>query len=1023
MVRARPNPASVFKEPEIKISKPTEPSSHSSSVQANPTANFHAHSYPDYRNGYRVVVANGVNNGVGYRGSTAPAVQLDAERAMQQHQLASLMSMARANSTAGAEARAKLASMGIVPPKPAKSQPKRTQDVRRSAVLPETALVIGPGLQGPAGERGQRGAPAPAPFPVPEAPKRVEKKKRSQMPEVPVAPAPIFTKRTQKPPPITTSPTLSTPSSTSPLVRSPLGGELRNFSGSTTERKKKKAGRRSQLQTLLTAANGSSSSATAQLFRPLYESGAIVSPGVQQQLITHTGERRTPASAPKNVSDAAPQEVKGQSQSTRSVSASDAMRRLFTQGLADVTDEGEAKPQGQQPRQPSQGLRLFSRGRRAPSKAEATPVQDEAPVADDAVHATHPAPPVPESYPSVVSVHDGNRMTEAPAPRYSAPRPVGPPRFSYQAPQQLAPTTQQAPVAPPTTVPMGERTVPMGERPVPMGERPVPMGERPVRSAFQEHVAQRTELPAPPMPSVPPPAAPALSLTSSVSHDEPMPQSTRDALPAYSREGAEPYAHSMSLLRLAPRATLGGEVQEKAVAPPTVVAYEAEASQAPPVVVASEADTSQAPTTVVKSELKEPSSAMPTSAVHFAAPPRAEPPTAVYSQHSSAAVSTDALVQEFEDALESQPDMPEEQRASLEAKIERLQLEKDLPNEPNSDLAERLRKVAEAPIDLGRSESKRESGLAERLKGVAETPIDLKPEHKKEEHLGEKVKEVAETPIDLAPEHHRQSAAGEKLREAAEAPVDLRGVPTEASAARRAGPVPHEASAVPLAGTEAESAAPAGAAAASLSYITPPGGLAPVAHDSSAERAAHVEHTASERATDDLPPTPAEPTLSKADLRYLEVQKELAAERARQNRAERQRIERLSQHARRGGVVRRNESAPPSAEEVAQAEHERYLAEQRVAEEQAIERAAQDAAHAREQAILEEHAAELRRAAEAAAYEERFQDAQRAAEEDLAAQRFAEQRARLAAEQARLAAEQKALDEQWALHQRQLHSH
>lgn len=1021
MVRARPNPASVFHEPEIKISKPTEPSSHSSSVQANPMANFHAHSYPDYRNGYRVVVANGVNNGVGYRGSTAPAVQLDAERAMQQHQLASLMSMARANSTAGAEARAKLASMGVVPPKPVKSQPKRTQDVRRSTVLPETALVIGPGLQGPAGERGQRGAaPAPAPIPVPEAPKRVEKKKRSQMPEVPVAPAPIFVKRTQKPPPITTSPTLSTPSSTSPLVRSPLGGELRNFSGSTTERKKKKAGRRSQLQTLLTAANGSSSSATAQLFRPLYESGAIASPGVQQQLITQTGERRAPASAPKNAEDAAPQEAKGQPQSTRSVSASDAMRRLFTQGLADVTDEGEAKPQGQQARQPSHGLRLFSRGRRAPSKPEAVPAQDEAPAADDALHAAHAAPLAHESYPSVVAVHDGQRMTEAPAPRYSAPRPAGPPRFSYQAPQQLAPTTQQAPVAPPTTV---------------------PMSERPVRSAFQEHVAQRTELPAPPMPSVPPPAAPALSLTSGVSHDEPVPQSTRDALPAYSRASAEPYAHSMPLLRLAPRATLGGDVQEKAVAPPTVVAYEADALHAPPAAVAYEADTSQTPTTVVKNEAEGPPSAVPASAVHFAAPPRAEPPTAVYSQFSSAAVSTDALVQEFEDALESQPDMPEEQRATLEAKIEQLQLEKDLPNEPNGDLAERLRKVAEAPIDLGHSESKGESGLAERLKEVAETPIDLKPEHKKEEHLGEKVKEVAETPIDLAPEHHRQNAVGEKLKEAAEAPVDLRGVPTEGSTAPRTGPVPLDESAVPRTGAEAASATPTDAAAAPLSYITPPSGLAPVAHDSSAaraaapaapaahpghaatERAALVERTASVRAADDLPPTPAEPTLSKADLRYLEVQKELAAERARQDRAERQRIERLSQHARRGGVVRRNESAPPSAEEVAQAEHERYLAEQRVAEEQAIERAAQDAAHAREQAILEEHAAELRRAAETAAYEERFQDAQRAADEDLAAQRFAEQRARLAAEQARLAAEQKALDEQWALHQRQLHSH
>ncbi|SPO40444.1 related to tetrahydrofolylpolyglutamate synthase [Pseudozyma flocculosa] len=56
--------------PPYSVATPTEPSSHSSSVAAQPNANYHQHSYQDYRQGFRVVTANNVSSG---RARRAPA--------------------------------------------------------------------------------------------------------------------------------------------------------------------------------------------------------------------------------------------------------------------------------------------------------------------------------------------------------------------------------------------------------------------------------------------------------------------------------------------------------------------------------------------------------------------------------------------------------------------------------------------------------------------------------------------------------------------------------------------------------------------------------------------------------------------------------------------------------------------------------------------------------------------------------------------------------------------------------------
>ena len=209
----------VYHAPVYQITRPTEPSSHSSSVQANPTANYHAFQYPDYSQGYRVVTARGVTNGVGYRAPASgfgPQAQLGAEaqRAVDSHQLASLRSLARSRSAAGAEARAKLLALGepVPEPKPKAKKTKRTRaKPTEGAPLPPTARTIGPGVYGMRSE---------TQMVLPRAPGTVivEPRQRSRshgtrvqtapMGAVPVAPAPVVARdtRARSEPPSATEP-------------------------------------------------------------------------------------------------------------------------------------------------------------------------------------------------------------------------------------------------------------------------------------------------------------------------------------------------------------------------------------------------------------------------------------------------------------------------------------------------------------------------------------------------------------------------------------------------------------------------------------------------------------------------------------------------------------------------------------------------------------------------------------------------------------------------------------------------
>ena len=144
-------PTEIYRPPKYNLSRPNEPSSHSSSVQANPMANYHSFQYPDYRNGYRIVTTTSAN------GANRRAADM-----ADPHRLATLASIARINGPAGEEARARLAaanpSLGVVQKKeprvgrPEPREPKATV-VRRSkkrskAKLPGSALRIGPGVQG-----------------------------------------------------------------------------------------------------------------------------------------------------------------------------------------------------------------------------------------------------------------------------------------------------------------------------------------------------------------------------------------------------------------------------------------------------------------------------------------------------------------------------------------------------------------------------------------------------------------------------------------------------------------------------------------------------------------------------------------------------------------------------------------------------------------------------------------------------------------------------------------------------------
>ncbi|WFC99724.1 dihydrofolate synthase [Malassezia yamatoensis] len=366
-------PNLVSEQRKYTISRPSEPSSHSSSVQANPNTNFHAFSYPDYRQGYRVVTAQGVTNGIGYRAPNyaqqrSPNVQLDGERAIQTHQLAALTSMARANSAAGVEARVKLQAMGIAPPKIPKPKGDKA---KKKASLPHTALVIGPGVQGYVGDNTTRARLAPVtskngvqtneafqpttqskPALKPDLKPKPSAKAmpKMQMPAVPKAPAPLHTSsRRTRPPPIQTedatraSPT--PPLANSPLQRS-LHGELLTSEASQQTRKKAVNSKRSQaLHLLRVAKGGPTSRGTAQLFAPLHANVGMKSiRGTSSpQLITNSERNR-----PQNLSPNDTFEQVSSPLAAPTTSDLDTQRRASTQRYTEPYPSATAPPAASQ---------------------------------------------------------------------------------------------------------------------------------------------------------------------------------------------------------------------------------------------------------------------------------------------------------------------------------------------------------------------------------------------------------------------------------------------------------------------------------------------------------------------------------------------------------------------------------------------------------------------------------------------------------------------------------------------------
>ncbi|KAI3617505.1 hypothetical protein CBS9595_003414 [Malassezia furfur] len=1030
------------------IARPTEPSSHSSSVQANPTTNFHAYSYPDYRNGYRVVVAQGVHNGVGYRGAPAAAPRAapaapDANRAVQTHQLAALMSMARANSAAGDEARARLASLGVAPPKPTRV---RADKPRKKAVLPGTALVIGPGVQGVAGERvsgtpnamrvPQMTAPGaappvvttaphapetalpPAPAPVPAAARPARRTTRTGMPPVPQAPAPLHRAAPRaRPPPVQTSGaalrSASAPGPTSPLYHS-LGGDLRSLSSARPKKKAHKSRRAQAMHLLRAVKSGPTSPRTARLFAPLYAQGSVAGGAPQgtiagsapQRHITQ-GEQRTPsapvravrndapaaelpmrraatqpasavvpaaapvpaspvaggeAAAPAApVAAAAPADGAVAAPKQRHLSTGEAMRLLFSQGLTEARDQG-APSESTKAAMAQSTLPKAGHGARKSrnlfsfgSRKTKDTVVDHAPESEKAgVPAT-----APSVVPTVLGPGGGDDL-----PAYTPP---------------------QVPTSPPGARPAAAAGAAEGGAALPPSAFPA----RPQGSVFQEHVGAvpsaalarkktfpsgRTEGPG---------LARAATLTAGV------PPATRAApAPSAAAPATRPRAGSWGAVRhpgAAPAIPMAGMPLHTRTASGVSVPRSPVAARVPasPVAAAPAPPVARVPTTPT-APATEPVRAAP--ATPAAEPVRVAPaaPTAqplpAYLQRTTLAELGAPVRTPAAPAA-----VPTTQPAAVVTPPTAFATPERADARPNAVL---YTQPTSAAMSTDAFPQEYEDALEMQPGGEAGLAADVEHLHldkalphqpRAKEDWGERLREAVTAPIDLsAPHAHAKKEhgepLGERLREAVSAPVDLSDEPSAHGAAARAdSPEPVDAVELPAA---------SGAAA-------------------DADGA-----------------TRAEPALSRAELRYLEVQRELAEERARQDRAERHRIERL---VRRQNGTRRAD-VPPTAEEVAQAEYERFREAERIAQVEAEAKLAHAQRQAFEQRVLEDRRAELAAEQAARAQEARYLAAEHAAQAEYAAEqaRLVERREQLAAEQARLAAEQRALEAQWAAHQRRL---
>lgn len=304
----------LYRLPESEVTRPTEPSSHSSSIQANPNGNYQAFQYPDYRHGYRVVVAKGVGNGVVSRSSGAelaapPLSYADPHMAIDAHALAQLKGLARSNGRVGADARARLAELGYgVPEYKAKAKKRSHRSPYENLVPGSAPLRLVPGVpETSAGGDSWLPPSAPTSLPRYAAPTHSVSKplRRSHAAPAPVsAPAAVPARMRVSEPVLTTVAPASAPMPTAPAsypslapaamtaaappttetmhalprpvlghdrnTQAQLGPMVAPLHAKPKTKKKKKTTKSSTMSTFFATMRANDSAATSQLFVPLY---------------------------------------------------------------------------------------------------------------------------------------------------------------------------------------------------------------------------------------------------------------------------------------------------------------------------------------------------------------------------------------------------------------------------------------------------------------------------------------------------------------------------------------------------------------------------------------------------------------------------------------------------------------------------------------------------------------------------------------------------------------------------------
>ena len=279
-------------------------------MQANPTTNYHAFQYPDYRQGYKVVYTRGTGHGIASRapGGLGPTVLTETHnRGIESHQLAQLKGLARSNGAAGELARARLAELGEPIPdfriaKGKKRSPKAPADSAVPTPNGTHATALMPPVPtAPPAMTAASAAPPATPAATPPAVGAAPTAPATTAPAVPAAatmpagttppaatvgaalPAAASRTRTER---VSRLPHERVRLQRDSNTRSPFAGVYPAKSGSTAPKlsKKKKKTTRSQLfGTAKATLQSRNQSAMSQLFVPLYAAPFLGS-GAQERL-------------------------------------------------------------------------------------------------------------------------------------------------------------------------------------------------------------------------------------------------------------------------------------------------------------------------------------------------------------------------------------------------------------------------------------------------------------------------------------------------------------------------------------------------------------------------------------------------------------------------------------------------------------------------------------------------------------------------------------------------------------------